>query len=87
MANSPQSRKRARQEKVRRARNAGVRTHFRNVIKSARAQAGTENAGAAFRQMQSTVDKAVQKINASPKKAARIKHRVNRLLRAAAKNA
>ena len=84
MANSAQSRKRARQEKTRRARNAGIRTHFRTAIKRARAAAGGDGAAESFRQMQSTVDKATQKINVPAKTAARLKRRISRQHKAAA---
>lgn len=77
MANTSQSRKRARQEKLRRARNMSIRTRLRTVIKAAVAQAGSDTAGAAFTKMQSTLDRAVRTINVPMRTAARIKRRVN----------
>lgn len=81
MANSPQSIKRARQAEKRRRHNQGIGTKFRTMVKRARATAGKKEAAEAFATMQSAADSAARKGIIHPRKAARLKKRINALLR------
>ncbi|MCM2132205.1 30S ribosomal protein S20 [Larsenimonas rhizosphaerae] len=87
MANTKQARKRARQAEQRRQHNASqrsmVRTHVKRVIKAIQAgdhaQAMTE-----FNQAQPVIDRIADKDSFSKKKAARIKSRLNKRIKALA---
>lgn len=87
MANSKQARKRARQAEERRVHNAGqrsmVRTYVKRVIKAIK---GGDHAQAmdAFKQAQPVIDRIADKDALSKKKAARIKSRLNKRIKALA---
>lgn len=82
MANSPQSSKRARQSVTHRLLNQSAKTRMRTLVKRTRAAAADpEKAKAAFADMQVAVDRAGRKGLIHPKTAARLKSRVNRLLK------
>lgn len=83
MANSSQSIKRARQADRRRRRNQGVGTKFRTMLKRARAEAGGDDDAGNFAAMQSAADIAARKGLIHPRRAARLKKRVNARLRQA----
>ena len=84
MANSPQSRKRAKQAQERRSRNQGVRTRFRTVVKRARAAASDpERAREAFIMMQSCADNAARRGVVSRGTVSRLKRRINLIVKAA----
>ncbi len=87
MANTPQARKRARQNEVRRARNtgqrAGVRTSIKKFLKLVEGK-DLEAAQAAYREATSRIDQAVHKGLHHRNTAARLKHRLNVRLRAIA---
>ena len=85
MANSPQSRKRARQAEQSRQHNAGFRSKFRTFIKQvlAAVQAGNkEQAQVAYNNAVSVIDKTVSKGLIHKNKAARHKQRLNAKVRA-----
>ncbi|GED23217.1 30S ribosomal protein S20 [Halomonas sp. 18H] len=87
MANSKQARKRARQAEERRVHNASqrsmVRTYVKKVIKAIK---GGDHAQAmdAFKQAQPVIDRIADKDALSKKKAARIKSRLNKRIKALA---
>jgi len=85
VANSPSSKKRARQQEVRRQRNASQRSMVRTYIKKVDAQIATGNyddAQAALTAAAPLIDSMVNK-NLFPKnKAARIKSRMNARVKA-----
>lgn len=87
MANSPQARKRARQNDKRRAHNASLRSLVRTKIKQVIAAVGTGDAGAsqaAFQQAVPVIDKMVSKGIIAKNKAARHKSRLNAKVKALA---
>lgn len=85
MANSPQARKRARQNRVHRARNvaqrSAMRTQVKNFIKSAES-GDRKEAELAYRKAASLLDRAARKGLQSRNKAARLKSRLNARLKA-----
>lgn len=87
MANSKQARKRARQAESRRVLKASqrsmVRTYIKNVIKAIN---GGDHAQAmsAFKQAQPVIDRIADKDVLSKKKAARLKSRLNKRIKALA---
>ena len=85
MANSPSSKKRARQQEVRRQRNASQRSMVRTYIKKVDAQinAGSyEGATTAFQAATPIIDSMVNKGIFSKNKAARTKSRLNAKIKA-----
>lgn len=84
MANSPQARKRARQNTVRRVRNhaqaSTMRTKIKTFLKAINAN-DTETAKIAYREASSEIDKAAKKNLHSKNRAARLKSRLNNRLR------
>ena len=85
MANSPQSKKRARQQEVRRQQNASQRSMARTYIKKVAAgiEAGNyEEAQAAFLAASSIIDSSVSKGIIAKNRAARIKSRFNTKIKA-----
>lgn len=85
MANSPQARKRARQNDARRAQQAGQRSAMRTAIKKFRALISAGDAEAAAAQYPSTVsaiDRGVTKGLIKKNTASRYKSRLNNALRA-----
>ncbi len=85
MANSPQSKKRARQQEVRRQNNAGHRSMVRTYIKKivTKIDAGNyEEAQAAFVAATPIIDSSVGKGTMAKNKAARIKSRLNTRIKA-----
>ena len=85
MANSPQSRKRARQNVVRRLRNMSQRSSLRTAIKKflkAVANRDQDAATASFRAATVSIDRAVSKKLHHKNRAARLKKRLNNRLRA-----
>lgn len=82
MANSSQSIKRVRQSEARRLINQQLRTKFRTLVKRVRV-AKPEEAKTAFIAMQSIADRAVRRGIIHANQAARLKTRINRMLRAA----
>ena len=87
MANSPQSRKRARQEVAARARNVVQRSRFRTYAKKVRAALGEgdpEKSKAAFAEFVSVADKAAGKGLIHPNKTARLKRRLSAATKALA---
>ncbi|MGA8260311.1 MAG: 30S ribosomal protein S20 [Arenicellales bacterium] len=87
MANSAQARKRAKQNEVRRLHNApqrsAVRTSIREVLKQVQAN-NAEGARAAYQRATSLIDKAVHQGHHHRNRAARLKSRLNRRVRAIA---
>ncbi|SEN24077.1 30S ribosomal protein S20 [Halomonas caseinilytica] len=87
MANTKQARKRARQAEGRRVLKASqrsmVRTYVKNVIKAVN---GGDHAKAmdAFKQAQPVIDRIADKDVISKKKAARLKSRLNKRIKALA---
>jgi small subunit ribosomal protein S20 len=84
LANSAQSRKRARQAEKRRQHNAPIRTRFRSAIKDVQAavKGGDKTAAeAAYKNAVSIIDKTEQKGLIHENKAARHKSRLNTQLR------
>lgn len=80
MANSPQARKRAQQNTVRRLRNASQRSAMRSHIKSfLKALDGNDPKATelAYRKAVSHIDRAARKGIAPQNKAARLKRRLN----------
>ena len=87
MANSPQARKRARQNDKRRAHNASLRSLVRTKIKQVIAAVNTGDAAAskaAFAQAEPVIDKMVSKGIMAKNKAARHKSRLNAKVKALA---
>ncbi|MBZ9558936.1 MULTISPECIES: 30S ribosomal protein S20 [Modicisalibacter] len=87
MANTKQAKKRARQAEQRRKHNASqrsmVRTYVKRVLKAV--QAGDHaQAMDAFKQAQPVIDRIADKDALSKKKAARIKSRLNKRIKALA---
>ena len=87
MANSPQARKRARQETQHRARNmaqrAAMRTHVKKYLKSV-AGSNTEISEKEHRIAVSQIDRAARRGLHHPNKAARMKSRLHARLKSAA---
>ena len=85
MANSPQTRKRARQNDVRREHNrsirSAVRTSIKNLLKLIETKDG-DKVMAAYRSATSSIDKAAGKGLYHKKYASRIKSRLNSRVRA-----
>ena len=87
MANSPQARKRARQNDKRRAHNASLRSLVRTKIKQVLASVNAGDASAskdAFQQAVPVIDKMVSKGIIAKNKAARHKSRLNAKVKALA---
>ena len=87
MANSPQARKRARQNDKRRAHNAGLRSLVRTKIKQVLASVNSGDANAsqdALKQAVPVIDKMVSKGFMAKNKAARHKSRLNAKVKALA---
>ena len=87
MANSPQARKRARQNDKRRAHNAGLRSFVRTKIKQVLASVNSGDANAsqdALKQAVPVIDKMVSKGIIAKNKAARHKSRLNAKVKALA---
>ena len=87
MANSPQARKRARQNDKRRAHNASLRSLVRTKIKQVLASINSGDAGAsqdALKQAVPVIDKMVSKGIIAKNKAARHKSRLNAKVQALA---
>jgi len=87
VANSPQARKRARQNDKRRAHNAGLRSLVRTKIKQVLASVNSGDAGAsqdALKQAVPVIDKMVSKGIIAKNKAARHKSRLNAKVKALA---
>ena len=85
MANSAQSRKRARQGEKRRQQNVGVRSRFRTYIKKVQAaiSAGDKAAAeTAYKEAVSIIDKTESKGLIHQNKAARHKSRLNAQIKA-----
>ena len=84
LANSPQARKRARQNEVRRSHNAAQRSAVRSSIKDVLKQVhanNTEAAREAYRRATSLIDKAVRRGHHHRNRAARLKSRLNERIR------
>ena len=87
MANSPQAKKRARQEKKRRAHNASLRSLVRTVIKKVNAavvSGDAEAAKAAYDSAVPVIDRMADKGIIHKNKAARHKSRLNAQVKAIA---
>ena len=87
MANSPQARKRARQNDKRRAHNAGLRSLVRTKIKQVLASVNSGDANAsqdALKQAVPVIDTMVSKGIIAKNKAARHKSRLNAKVKALA---
>ncbi|MGA4493728.1 30S ribosomal protein S20 [Vreelandella venusta] len=87
MANSKQARKRARQAETRRVLKASQRSKVRTYIKRVIKAINTGDHGKAmeeFRAMQPVVDRIADKDVLSKKKAARLKSRLNKRIKALA---
>ena len=89
MANSPQSKKRARQNPKRRLHNAGLRSAMRTAIKQFKAEISLHSDDKTarkpdFKRAQSNIDKAVSKGIVHKKNASRLKKRLYALARASA---
>ena len=85
VANSPQARKRAKQNKVRRLRNASQKSAMRTSIKKfvAAIEAGDKKVAAdAFKAATSSIDSATQKGLHHANRGARLKSRLNKRLQA-----
>jgi len=85
LANTSQSRKRARQAEKRRQHNVPLRTHFRSVVKKVHAAiTGGDKAAAeaAYKDAVSIIDQTEQKGLIHQNKAARHKSRLNAQIRA-----
>ena len=85
MANTAQSRKRARQAEVRHTRNVGVRTRFRTFLKKVTAAIESGDKAAAetlYKETVSIIDKTASKGLIHQNKAARHKSRLNAQIRA-----
>ncbi|GHC37065.1 30S ribosomal protein S20 [Aidingimonas halophila] len=87
MANSKQARKRARQAEARRVHNASqrsmVRTYVKRVIKAINSGDHTK-AMDEFKAAQPIIDRIADKDVFSKKRAARLKHRLNKRIKALA---
>lgn len=88
MANSPQARKRARQNDARRTRNhsqtAAMRTAVKRFLQSLMGEgASREKAVAAYAAAASALDRMARKSRQHKNKAARLKSRLNKRLRTA----
>lgn len=84
MANTPQARKRARQNTTRRARNSAQRSSMRSAVKNfikSLEGGDAEAARAAYRSATSAIDKAAGKDLHHRNRAARLKQRLNNRLR------
>lgn len=85
MANSPQARKRARQNTKRRLQNhaqaSSMRTHIKKFIKAINAN-DSEAAKSAYQDASSHIDKAAKKNIHTKNRAARLKSRLNSRLKA-----
>ena len=85
MANSPQTRKRARQNVTRNARNrsyrSSVRTNIKSLLKTIDA-GDTDGAPIAYQRAVSSIDKGTSKGLIHKNRAARLKSRLNRRVRA-----
>lgn len=87
MANSPQARKRARQNSVRRLRNHSQRSTVRTAVKKLEAAIETGDkaaANAAYIESASMIDKATVKGLHHKNRAARLKSRLNKRVKAMA---
>ena len=87
MANSPQARKRAKQNQIHRERNVAQRSAMRTQIKNflKLVQAGNkEEAEVVYRRATSLLDRAARKGVENRNKAARLKSRLNARLKALA---
>ena len=87
MANSPQAKKRAKQAEKRRNHNASLRSMVRTYIKRVVKAIGTGDHAKAmeeFKAMQPVVDRIADKDVLSKKKAARLKSRLNKRIKALA---
>ncbi len=85
MANSPQARKRAKQNQIHRERNVSQRSAMRTQLKSfiKLVQAGDKEAATVvYRRTTSLLDRAARKGVENPNKAARLKSRLNTRLKA-----
>ena len=90
MANSPQARKRARQNITRRSRNMSRRSALRTSIKkflklagdAPKKKADREQAASAYREAAADIDRAAAKGIHHKNRAARLKRRLNNRLRA-----
>ena len=85
MANTPQARKRARQNVTRRTRNISQRSSLRTSIKKLLMQINANNvveARATYRETVSRIDRAASKGLHHANRAARLKSRLNSRLRA-----
>ena len=85
MANSPQARKRAKQNKVRRLRNASQKSAMRRSIKKLVAAIDADDkavAAEAFKSASSSIDTATQKGLHHANRGARLKSRLNKRLQA-----
>ncbi|AKQ33844.1 30S ribosomal protein S20 [Coxiella-like endosymbiont of Rhipicephalus sanguineus] len=85
MANTPQAKKRARQNQKRRLHNASQRSAVRTIVKKTlkSLQANDHSAAqSAFQQAVQLLDKAAGKRIIHPNKAARLKSRLNQKLKA-----
>ena len=80
MANSPQARKRARQNETRRARNTSQRSSLRSSIKKLLKLVSENNkqgAADAYKEAASSIDRAASKSLHHRNRAARLKSRLN----------
>ena len=87
MANSPQARKRARQNNVRRTQNHGQRSMMRTYIKSVYAAIESndkEKAQSAYQEAVSIIDRASKRGLHHKNKSARLKSRMNARIKAMA---
>lgn len=87
MANSPQARKRARQDVKLNEHNSAIRSSMRTSVKKVRAAVSTGNKEAAqqvFREATSTLDKVANKKIIHKNKASRHKSRLASLIKAMA---
>ncbi len=85
LANSPQARKRARQNTVRRSRNHSQRASMRTSIKAfltALAEGDKDKAAETYRTAAATIDRTARRGLEHKNKAARLKSRLNARLKA-----
>ena len=88
MANSPQARKRAKQAQKRRLHNDSLESEMRTYVKRVRAAVENnelDNAKSAFSMAVSKIDNLAGKRVIHPNRAARLKSRLNKSIKAAAK--
>lgn len=88
MANSPQARKRAKQAQKRRLHNDSLESEMRTYVKRVRAAVENnelDNAKSAFSLAVSKIDNLAGKRVIHPNRAARLKSRLNKSIKAAAK--